>query len=53
MPRKAREKTHDSIYHIMARSISEVDLFKGKDDKKKYLSLVKKYQKLYKFKVYG
>jgi REP element-mobilizing transposase RayT len=37
----------------MARSISEVDLFKGKDDKKKYLSLVKKYQTLYKFRVYG
>ena len=37
----------------MAKSISEVDLFKGKDDKLKYLSLVKKYQKLYKFRVYG
>jgi REP element-mobilizing transposase RayT len=53
MPRKAREKTKESIFHIMARSISEVDLFKDKDDKKKYLSLVKKYQKLYKFRVYG
>jgi REP element-mobilizing transposase RayT len=53
MPRKAREKTKESIFHIMARSISEVDLFKDKDDKLKYLSLVKKYQKLYKFSVYG
>lgn len=53
MPRNAREKTKDAIFHIMARSISEVDLFKDKDDKKKYLSLVKKYQTLYKFRVYG
>lgn len=53
MPRKAREKTEEAIFHIMARSISEVDLFKDRDDKIKYLALVKKYQKLYKFKVYG
>ncbi len=53
MPRKPREKTEEAIFHIMARSISEVDLFKDKDDKKKYLSLVKKYQTLYKFRVYG
>jgi REP element-mobilizing transposase RayT len=37
----------------MARSISELPLFKDDDDKLKYLSLVKKYQKLYQFKVYG
>jgi REP element-mobilizing transposase RayT len=37
----------------MARSISEVELFRDDDDKIKYLSLVRKYQKLYKFKVYG
>jgi putative transposase len=53
MPRVAREKTFDAIYHIMARSISEVDLFKDDEDKKTYLSLVKKYQKLYEFRVYG
>lgn len=53
MPREARKKTKEAIFHIMARSISEVDLFKDKDDKLKYLELVKKYQKLYKFRVYG
>jgi REP element-mobilizing transposase RayT len=37
----------------MARSISEIPLFKDDDDKLKYLSLVKKYQKLYGFRVYG
>lgn len=53
MPRMARKKASDVIFHIMARSISEVNLFKDNDDKKAYLSFVKKYQKLYKFKVYA
>jgi REP element-mobilizing transposase RayT len=53
IPRIARQKTIDAIFHIMARSISELDLFRDDDDKLKYLSLVKKYQKLYQFRVYG
>lgn len=35
----------------MSRSISEVDLFKSDEDKKKYMLIVKEYQKLYNFKV--
>ena len=53
MPRMARVKTDDSIFHIMCKSISEVNLFKDDDDKKKYLSLIKKYKVLYNFKLYG
>lgn len=53
MPRMARVKTSDSIFHVMARSISEVDLFRSDEDKLLYLSRVKKYQKLYDFRVYG
>jgi putative transposase len=53
MPRIARQKTYDAIFHVMARSISEVDLFKDDNDKKTYLGLIKKYQKLYEFRVYG
>lgn len=53
MPRMAREKTFESIFHIMSRSISEVDLFLNDEDRLEYLSRIKKYQKLYKFKVYG
>ncbi len=34
MPRKAREKTKDAIFHIMARSISEVHLFTDAFDNK-------------------
>ena len=53
MPRTARKKTFTAIFHVMARSISEVDLYKDNDDKKRYLSLIKKYQQLYEFKVYS
>lgn len=53
MPRMARKKTYDAIFHVMCRSISEVDLFKDDDDKVVYLNLIKKYQKLYEFRVYG
>ncbi|MBU3191595.1 transposase [Clostridium bowmanii] len=53
MARKAREKAEDAIFHIMCKSISELDLFRDEDDKRKYLLLVKKYKELYNFKVYG
>jgi len=53
MPRTFRLKSDGSIYHVMCKSITEVDLFKDSDDKKKYLSLVKKYKILYNFKLYG
>ncbi|MBF8984573.1 transposase [Lutibacter sp. B2] len=53
MPRVARIKSTDSIYHIMIRSISEINLFKENSDKLKYFSLIKKYQYKYKFKLYA
>jgi putative transposase len=53
MPRLARKKTPDSIFHVMCRSISEVQLYKDDEDKRIYLGLFKKYQEIYHFKVYG
>lgn len=53
MPRIARDKLEGAIYHIMARSISEVDLFKTDEDKKEYMMLIKEYQKVYDFKIYA
>lgn len=53
MPRIARLKSCDSVYHIMVRSISEVILFKEDCDKDKYLKLMEKYQDLFLFKVYA
>ncbi|MGH4118490.1 transposase [Clostridium sp.] len=46
-------KSGEAIYHIMCKSISEVDLFKDSEDKEKYLFLIKKYKNLYNFKLYG
>ncbi|MGH4118404.1 transposase [Clostridium sp.] len=53
MARRARVKAGDAIYHIMCKSITEVSLFRDDDDKKKYLSLIKKYKELYGVKIYG
>ncbi|MCT4594749.1 MAG: transposase [Anaeromicrobium sp.] len=53
MPRVARIKSDESIYHIMVRSISEIDLFREDDDKYKYFTLLKQYQDRYKFKIYA
>ncbi|HEY5561357.1 MAG TPA: transposase [Clostridiaceae bacterium] len=53
MPRIARIKRIDAIYHIMSRSISELSLFKDKKDKDKYLYLMSKYKFIFQFKVYA
>lgn len=53
MSRRKRFKPADSIFHIICKSISEVNLFKDDEDKKKYLILIKKYKILYNFKLYG
>jgi REP element-mobilizing transposase RayT len=53
MARVERLKDSDAIYHIMCKSISEVDLYRDFDDKERYLLLVKKYKKLYNVKIYG
>ncbi|QCX34355.1 transposase [Caloramator sp. E03] len=53
MPRLAREKSFDSIYHIMVKSISEVNLYIDENDKAKYLDFMKKAQDQFEFRVYS
>jgi putative transposase len=53
MPRLPRQKSFDSIYHVMCRSITEVDLFKEDKDKDHYLNLMKGYQEVFAFKIYA
>ena len=43
MPRRARIKAQEYIYHIMCRSISEFNLFRDDDDKNYYLDVLRKY----------
>lgn len=53
MPRTARKKSADAMYHVMSRSISEVDLFRDNEDKDKYLSILKHYKTIFEFRVYS
>lgn len=53
MPRCERKKAEDAIYHVIVKSITEVPLFKEHDDKMRYLSQMRHYQKIYGFKVYA
>lgn len=53
MPRTARIKTPESIFHIMIKSMSDIPLFKNDLDKEKLLNLLKESQKTFKFKVYA
>lgn len=53
MARAARVKSPEYIYHVMSRTISEVPLFKDNKDKDKYMEYIKKYKKLYDFKLYS
>lgn len=51
MPRKARVKSDESVYHVMVRSISEINMFEGKDDKLKYIFFIKRCLKTYEFRI--
>lgn len=53
MPRTARVISETGMYHIIIRSLSEVDLFKEDEDKIMYLELMKKYQFKYGFGIYS
>ncbi len=53
MPRVARVKAPEYIYHVMCRSINEVLLFRNEDDKNYYHDLIKKYKENYSCKLYA
>lgn len=53
MPRRARQKYPEAIFHIMCRSQSEFLLFRDCDDKDYYLNLLKKYTDKYRCSIYA
>jgi REP element-mobilizing transposase RayT len=53
MPRSARIKSDDSIYHIMVRSNGSDLLFVDDDDKDMYLTIFRKYMSIYRFLIYA
>jgi REP element-mobilizing transposase RayT len=53
MPRMARQKRPEAIYHIICRSLSEANLFRDDDDKNEYLKILKTQIGKYKCKIYA
>lgn len=53
LPRTARIKAFNGIYHITMRSVKEFNLFKSPSDKDKFLNILKKYKDIFLFKVFA
>lgn len=53
MARSNRFKIPNGTYHIIVKGCSDLQLYKSTSDKEKYLKLLKKYQDIFKFKVYS
>ncbi|HOJ12349.1 MAG TPA: transposase [Clostridiales bacterium] len=53
MARKERKKSPEYTYHVMTRSITEIDLFRCDEDKDYYLNLLKRYKEKYHCSIYS
>ena len=52
MPNGPRPLLDNACYHIITRGNQRQCVFESSDDFQEYLSLIKKYKRRYKFKVY-
>lgn len=53
MPRAARIKSPEAIYHVMARSITEFDMFRDDEDKRYFLDLLSVCKEKFHCRVYS
>lgn len=53
MPRRGREKSPECMYHVMSRSISELNLYQSDEDKDYYLGLLQRYKEKYHCSIYS
>ncbi|MHC1719987.1 MAG: transposase [Clostridiaceae bacterium] len=53
MPRTARQKSPDAMYHVMCRSISEVDLFRNDQDKEVYMRKLRHYKDKFAIRIHA
>ena len=53
MPRKSREKSENSTYHIMLRGINQQQIFEEEEDYKKFIEILKHYQAVSEYKIYA
>ncbi|MBP1950941.1 transposase [Virgibacillus litoralis] len=52
MPRSARRKSSNGIYHIMLRGINRQTIFENDEDKIRLLETIIRFKDISKFKVY-
>lgn len=53
MPRVAREKCGNSIYHICVRGNNKQDMFLDNEDREEYLKRIRNYKERYKMQIYA
>ncbi|HOJ11154.1 MAG TPA: transposase [Clostridiales bacterium] len=53
MARPNRKKSPEGLYHVMSRSISEINLYQTDEDKDHYLQLLKRYKEEYHCSIYS
>lgn len=53
MPRSAREKVENSIYHVCARGNNKQDIFLDDKDREEYLNRLNHYKEKYKVRIYA
>lgn len=53
MPRTARQKSFDSIYHVMIKSVGDTTLYKEDEDKDTFMEFLKRYKDIFLFKIYA
>lgn len=53
MPRKARKKSRNGVYHIILRGINKQIIFEEDDDKRRFLETLGRFKKQCNIKLYG
>ena len=53
MPRQARKKSENGIYHIMFRGINKQQIFQENEDYRKFLNVVKECKEISGFKLFA
>lgn len=53
MPRYARKKSQNGIYHIMLRGINRQDIFEDDEDRQRLVETIKHYKTVSRYEIYG
>ena len=53
MPRQARKKSENGIYHIMLRGINQQQIFEDEEDYAKFLDILKECKEISEYKVFA